>query len=784
MQRETGLLLLAGAVVVLFCASLLFLDRGFFWTDDYQTYQLAGYCDLARSWSEGEFPLLSPSSWRGGALAGEYQVGVFSFFLTGLALIVFGLKLPLPLAAATFSIVHLVVLAAGVVRLARRRGLSADLALLAALVTSLSGWIFIWGATSWFPALASFAWVPWVWWGLERSSESQRGWARFLPAAVFIYLVVTAGWPFSVLMISLLSLWLAVRTVGERRSPLSLWPMLAAWTVGLGLSAPAWLMLLEYIPSTFRGQTPALKLSFAWSVPPYAWPALVFPSFLMRWQVFSYWKEHMPVELTGGLVPVVILAALLRFRGWNGVRALGWEGLLAVLLMILCMAPGLGNFQYGFRWLPFFFLVLALLAARSLALLRSKGHYPGRICFYLLLPIWAGATLLGSGPLWVVLSTGTALLALSLFWSWGESHAQAARLRPWLPCAVTVVSCWLSYAAFTPFYEVPTWFFGEGIRRQEPLDRARRYLSAYSFQDIMQATDNSLDHRFRGTGMALYPGNSAMYSGLDFVGGYSPMMPAGLQELFDYDSAHGGLTNAGAERLFTKDAGPHGLLELFGVDGLVVAQRFVYLEPILTAQGWQRVGQVEGGLVFHRGGAPSPRVRALTKAEVLVEHDRVRQRLLEDREGQILLILHGAAAADKLGVRSFAPAQVTVLQETRNSVTVEVTTTDDSQDSLLVFSRPWYPGYRADCAGQSLPVEVLDLALPAVRLPGGMTGRVRLEYRPRSLVWGEYVSALTVIAFVLLLVVEVGRRRRSSARQPCLSYHRSPVAPVYAELSR
>src|SRR5262249_23509208 len=76
--REGALTACAGLLVVAFGVVLLWHDPWFFWRDDYQTYHLAGYCDIARSWSEGEVPLLSPYTWQGGALAGEYQYGVFS----------------------------------------------------------------------------------------------------------------------------------------------------------------------------------------------------------------------------------------------------------------------------------------------------------------------------------------------------------------------------------------------------------------------------------------------------------------------------------------------------------------------------------------------------------------------------------------------------------------------------------------------------------------------------------------------------------------------------------
>src|SRR5262245_1965897 len=192
--REGSITILAGLLAVAFCGLLLLRDPEWFWRDDYQTYQLANYRDVARAWQEGELPLLSPYSWHGGALAAEYQNGVFSIFLTICALLAFGLGLSLPVAAAFLSTLHLAVLVGGTVRLSRRRGLAVDLALLVGLITMLSGWNMVWGARAWFPALASFAWLPWFWWALERALAG-GGRGRFLPAGIFLYLIVAAGWP-------------------------------------------------------------------------------------------------------------------------------------------------------------------------------------------------------------------------------------------------------------------------------------------------------------------------------------------------------------------------------------------------------------------------------------------------------------------------------------------------------------------------------------------------------------------------------------------------------------
>jgi hypothetical protein len=540
-------------------------------------------------------------------------------------------------------------------------------------------------------------------------------------------------------------------------------------------------MLVEYIPSTYRGTTPALHLSYDWAVPVHGWMALLFPSVLVPWRVYADWKAHVPVELTGGLVPVVILAALVRSRGWRGVWALRGEWLLVVGTALLAMSPGLGNFRYTFRWLPLFFLALALLAARALALLRADPAPPSRlgwVCTCLLLPAWAAAQVFGSGPSWLVLGSGVGLLVLALLWTWAESRPRLARLRPWLPAAVVVASCALSYASFIEYYEDPIWPLGEEVRRPGPLEPGRRYLSVYSFDDIIPTGPHDPGRRFEGSGGPLYPCNLPMYAGLDFVSGYSPMRPAGLQELFAFDSTHGSVPDATAGRLLDAESGPDGLLQLYAVDGLVVAQRYERSEPGLKAQGWREVAQVEGGKVFHREGPPSLRVRAVECAEVLTVRDEVRRRLTEDRAGPVPLLLLGSPESTRGGAASFAPARVTVVAETRNAVTADVEAADDGRETLLVFSRPWYPGYRATCAGGPVPVEDLDLTLPAVRLPAGTRGRVVLEYRPRSLIWGAALAGITGLLSIALVLLEVIRRHAVRAGRPPVRFRLSLSAPA------
>jgi len=149
----------AGALVLAFCGLVLWHNPLFFWNDDYEVSILPVFADVARSWSEGHPPLLSPYSWVCGNLAGEFQYGTFSIFVNAAVVLIWKLPLVFAQQAAAFSMDHLFVLAAGAFLLARGRNLSQPLATMVALVSALNGWIICWGATDWFAALGAFAWL-------------------------------------------------------------------------------------------------------------------------------------------------------------------------------------------------------------------------------------------------------------------------------------------------------------------------------------------------------------------------------------------------------------------------------------------------------------------------------------------------------------------------------------------------------------------------------------------------------------------------------------------------
>src|SRR5438094_4778495 len=231
----------AGLIVVFFCLILLWHNPLVFWNDDYELSVLPVFADVARSWSEGHWPILSPYSWVCGNLAGEFQYGTFSLFVNAAVILIWKFPLTFPQQAAALSITHLFMLAVGAFLLARNRRLSIPLSIFVALVASLSGWIICWGATDWFGALGAFTWLPWAWWGAERSLDPRRTKWRFLWPAPFVYLLVTGGFPYTVLMLLLLIAWLSIESLGQTRGIRSVLPMLVVVALGFGLAAPAFL---------------------------------------------------------------------------------------------------------------------------------------------------------------------------------------------------------------------------------------------------------------------------------------------------------------------------------------------------------------------------------------------------------------------------------------------------------------------------------------------------------------------------------------------------------------
>jgi len=699
----------SGLIVVFFCLILLWHNPLLFWNDDYELSVLPVFADMARSWSEGHWPILSPYSWVCGNLAGEFQYGVFSVFVNAVIVVAWQFPFTFSQQAAAVSVAHLFALAMGAFLLARDRQFSVPLSVFVALVASLNGWIICWGATDWFGALGAFTWLPWAWWGAARALDSQRSKWRVLWPAPFVYLVVTGGFPYTVLMLLLLVAWLAIKSLGETRRILSIVPMLFGVALGFGLSAPAWLAILDLVQGSARELQPA-RAHWQWLVPPAALPGLILPCWTVSWADFSNrYLPHTATELTCGLVASAALIGGLAWRGRVLVRQIKWELALLLLVLLLSMIPTAGLFRWSFRWLPFFHLVLAICAAEALRL-RAGSPIPATAALVLTAATAIAMLMLGTTGSYAFPLTWI-FLGLAGFWCLWEIALRDSELQKWAPVAITFSALLATYIYIPTNCSVPRYNFSQQLLRPAPLDPARLYLSIYPWAELTYCVSN----KPQPVGEVLRPGNTPMWAGLHFINGYSPIRPAGVAREFA-TSIHGEINPGVGSYLLSNQAGKDGELVLLGVDGIVVA-RELDIAPQPTSE-WEAVLTTDEGRVFHRRGAPFARVRSLTS--------------IDSRPGQ-----------------QFATATVSRVDDSRNRVEVDVDVPNGDRPALITFSRPYFRGYEARLGNRKLAVTSYRGLFPIVEVPPAAHGRLALIYQPAWLILGSATAAACVFVFLL-----------------------------------
>jgi hypothetical protein len=689
----------AGLIVAGFCGVLLWHDPLVFWNDDYELSILPVFADVARSWNEGHLPLLSPYSWVCSNLAGEFQYGTFSVFINAAVVLIWKFPLTFPQQAAALSTTHLFVLASGAFLLARNRNLSFPLSIFVALVAALNGWIICWGATDWFGALGAFTWLPWSWWGLEHALDRQRTRWRFLWPAPFVYLLVTGGFPYTVLMLVLLIAWLAIKSFAQTRDWKSVTLMIFGAALGFGLSAPAWLAIFDYVYGSARSLQSA-GAHWQWIVPWRALPGFILPCWTVNWADFStHYLPHTATELACGLAAPAALIAGFLWRPRLLFRRMRWEFVLLIVLLVLCMVPMAGVFRWSFRWLPFFHLVLALCAAGALQLRPRLAI--GSTSFLLLIVVTIPMSLFNiAGPYgptltWVYFEIGA-------IWAVSELFLPFTAMRKWAPPVAAFAILLATYICIPTNCGVPKYNLSEGLLKTEPLDPQRLYLSVYPAPE----TDYRLEKKPEAFGELVRPGSTSMWAGVHFVNGYSPILPAGVARDFDF-RVHGEFNLHEAEYLLWFQSDENGLLAQLGVDGIIVAWD-AKIDPALGAD-WEFVESTDEGAVYHRIGEPLPRVRSVTS--------------IDSRPNQ-----------------QFVSVKISEIEDTRNHVSADIDVPNDGLPALLTFSRPFFRGYEATIGTEKLRVESYRNLFPIVELPAGAHGTLTLIYRPWWLVAGGTLS--------------------------------------------
>lgn len=772
-----------GAVLLVqaFCLVGALCDPYFLWQDDFQGQYLPAAMEIGRTLSQGELPIFTDRAWFGAALAGELQHGVFSPSVLLSSWLAYVVDLSLPLRAAVLASFHLGVLAAGAFRLGRAYGLSPHRAMVVAVVAALNGFMLTWGK-NWYPIITSSAWLPWFWWAVQRTRRQGVSSANLFALTASLYLVIAAGWPFAMMMVGLLTACLCVDWMLQARRVLAPWPLLAAWVLALGFAAPLLLTFLEYGKMTARAQTTGIQVDRQWMAPFAGLAGLVVPTVQAWWVVYgSGWAVRACGEFAGGLVPVCALLVALHRLGLRAFAGFRIALVVAGLALVQAMLPSIRPLQSSFRSLALFHVAFALAGAGCLQALDALRESSARRAQLTVPLVGAGLVAaltvfaLGNGldPTNITASHGRSLLLVTFAWLALEWAGRRYRvLREWaaVACSLAVIALWYSYAR--PSSDSPRWELPDSLLQLAPFDPQVRYLSLFAFEDLLEgvpATDTALAYT-RGRSEELRIGYTGMYSGLKLVNGYSPMQPLGLADLL-LMGPHGEITRGYAVHLLQNEASRGQLLDHMGVDGLVLVEALQGEIPGLESRGWRVVGHVQHGTLMHREGSPSPHVRAARDARRVEFSQDVIEAVRRRGNVPLPTLLHGVPE----GAEQFAPATLGAVHEQRRRTRVQVEVPSGGPPALLVFARPWLPGWRAELDGQTLEVERVNALMPAVRVPAGAQGEVVLEYWPLGLERGLYIAGLTALSVLAVACARGLRRRRTSpaASRPSLA----PAAP-------
>jgi len=296
----------------------------------------------------------------------------------------------------------------------------------------------------------------------------------------------------------------------------------------------------------------------------------------------------------------------------------------------------------------------------------------------------------------------------------GIAFAARPTITAWLPTAVTTAALLSLFLRVPPNLAVPVFPFDESFLDARPLDRSRLHMSLYVEEDLpsTRLPAGSLGQTFR-------PGNSAMLAGIRMINGYSPIHPRGIGTVLPFET-HGQMFPEAVRWVFAEGQGPGDVLATIGVDAIVVSKNAARLGR-LDDDEWQKVWSGEEADVYHRRGVTG-------RSVAIVATD------LPDSE---------------------TPGRVPLLADTRHWSAIDLP--GGVAERLVVFPRPWYPGWRATLDGRPLTTTAYKNVAIAAVVPPNAAGRLEIAFRPLGFTFGLPI-ALAAALVTLLNAASTHRR--------------------------
>lgn len=706
--------LLAAALSLATAALPLIQSRGFYFTDDYQTYFIPGFLEIARLLRAGELPFLSPRLFQGGSFLAEYQFAVLHPVCLLLYLVLDAFP-RMDDAASFYALVHVGILAGGVFHLARAVGANRPAAILAGVSGATGMWLIYWGATNWIAALVSAAWMAWAAALLMRAYHKPG----YMPAAaVAVALTILSGWPFADVALLAGSGLCVVAAAWRTRDVRHAARPAISLVIGLVLAMPALLPLAAFLQHAAR-QPVGLANLHVLQAPLTTILAFGLPIFPDAWHdAGDAYVSHVspPMQYVSWWVPLALINA-----DWTRLkRPVGSAAALVLaatcLFALLAMAPGVWQLRWSFRMLPYMQIGLVVVAAWSISRPGHVWHWPRTIAAVAvgsLIAAFQDVQLVSVQAMVAVHLLGLTVLACLL---------QVRVPKAWMPAVLAghvfqfcVVTGLFPYNAMVPRWAPPPERSAYALPPLAEGDRnlllfARNAFLADGGSGVPQAVFRELRH-----------GTTSVLGGPS-VTGYSPIQSAGLASLcFDYIGA---ICPQGVGRLLAVDPGTGAsFVDLARVTRVQaqtgdLAQAFT----TLAGPGW-RSHEDEISVRFERAGAVAP------------------------GPGSVSQVM----------------GDIRILGGTESAARADLDLAPSAQGGRIVWARNWFPGYRASWNGSALPVGIVNGVFPSVTIPPGPGGTLALTYRPAGLDAGLALAAAAAVAwFSLVFALWRGASRRGS----------------------
>ena len=678
--------------------------HAYFW-DDLQAVHIPAMRHIGDALVEGRFPILTLGVWQGGNLFGEHYHGLTNPFHLALYVAATGFD-NLRIASAVVVGAHIMLLAGGSFVLARSYGASRPIAHVAATAIATNNFIAYWFAFTWFPAMASTAWLLWAWAFLLRSHRSPAQWVA---CAVLCWLTFVSGWPYASVILVLIAAVVAVQVRIETGGRTWLAPP-TALIAAIILAMPAFIATLDAASVGSRGLFFGNRDVL---VPNLADVLQVSMPFHLGHMVMFGGHQLLSVPIFFAAWFMLPLLPYLRWPPVPRPAAILSLSTLALLFLAGTQTPEVVTpLRWPFKFLPFLHMAIVLLFLLLLDRYGLKPHDKKRWRQSLLLCISAAIFSVFSNPAALGL-TFAAAFALFCCAMLVVSVMPRRRLAALGVMAVVAVGC---FGANRLAFPVETAVGHLGL--PEVTDRVRIRLGV---PDAYTLTVGEMHDVPRADRYGSFPtGLAALEAGHASINGYSPIGHRGLARTLCIYVPGDTCAQAGASALSIDPATGVPLVDLMRVDRLVIRHGDAAdavagdLDP-----SWTLAEENDHALVY---------TRALPNAG-----------------------LPGTLSWSSPGVEVAPSASAEVLTES-----VEILARSGDRDRLI-FARLWWPGYEATLDGAPLAVEPYRDVFVSVSLPPGQaTGVVRLSYGlPYAL-----ESGVAVAVGIVVIVVGVWRHRR------------------------